>query len=95
VTNSPDESRGWKIAKGLGRRLASASPEAKSAGAGAVVAGGFGMSFGPHIGIAALGTAVSGAVVLPVAGAMVGAVAGYAVYVAIRDRRRRRNEAGG
>jgi hypothetical protein len=90
-----ESNKGWRIATGLGRRLASTSPEAKSAGAGAAVAGGLGMSVGPHIGIAALGTAVSGAVVLPVAGVVVGAVAGYATYVALRDRRRRRREADG
>lgn len=76
-----------QTAKALGGKLSNASPEVKSATAGGVALGGAGLATGAHVGIAALGTAVSGAVILPVAGAVVGALAGYTAFKMAKDRK--------
>lgn len=79
--------RAAQATKVLGAKFSAASPEAKSATAGGATLGGLGLLTGPHVGIAALGTAVSGAVLLPAAGVAVGALAGYSALKFVKDRK--------
>ena len=70
-----------------------ASGEAKATTAGAAAGGVVASTAGTHIGIAAFGTAVSGAALLPVAATVgVGAIAGYAVYKLAKDIKAKRSE---
>lgn len=70
------------IAKATGRVIKNSSPEAKATGIGAVVSGtGIAATgIGTHIGIAALGSAVSGVVVLPLIAAAFGGIGSYSLY---------------
>lgn len=76
-----------RATKALGVRANAASPEAKSATVGGAALGGVGLLTGSHVGIAALGTAVSGALLLPAAGVAVGALAGYSAFKFVKDRK--------
>ena len=88
--------RAAQLAKGItllagkaARTVKNSSPEAKAAGAGAV-ASGTGIAatgLGAHIGIAALGGAVSGVVVLPALAAAIGGIGGYALYKRHKEKR--------
>ena len=62
-----------------------AKPEVVGAALGSSVFTGIGAMVGPKVGIAALGTAFSGAVAVPVALCVVGAVFGYAAIKLAKD----------
>lgn len=75
--------RAWKVARA---RTQATSGETKATTAGAAAGGVVASTAGAHVGIAAFGTAVSGAALLPmVATVGVGAVAGYAAYKLYKD----------
>ena len=82
--------KGLKIARGLGRFVKSRSPEAKAAGGGAVALGSgvAATGVGTHIGVAAIGSAVSGGLIIPLAAAAFGAISGYALYKRHKEKRR-------
>lgn len=80
----------WGVIKSKAK---TASPETKSTAIGGLAGGAAATTAGAHVGIAAFGTAVSGAALLPVAVCVgVGAVAGYAGYKLIKDIKARRTE---
>ena len=82
--------RVWSSAKS---KTKNASGEAKATTAGAAAGGIVASTAGAKIGIAAFGTAVSGAALLPVvATAGVGAIAGYAAYKVFKDLKARRSQ---
>ncbi|MCE2931862.1 MAG: hypothetical protein LW833_02730 [Hyphomicrobiales bacterium] len=54
---------------------------------GATTLGSLGLAIGPKIGIAGFGGAISGAVILPMALATVGAITGYAAVKAYQARK--------
>lgn len=76
-----------RMARALGGKLKTASTETKAATAGGATLCGVGAVAGSHIGIAALGTAVSGLVVLAPAGVIVGALVGYSGVKLMKDWR--------
>ena len=82
--------RAWSAAKAKAR---AASGEAKATTAGAAAGGVVATTAGAKIGIAAFGTAVSGAALLPVVVMVgVGAVVGYAAYKGYTDVKARRSQ---
>ena len=82
--------RAWSAARS---KTQNASGEAKATTAGAVAGGVVASTAGAHIGIAALGTAVSGAALLPVVATVaVGSIAGYAAYKVFKDLKARRSQ---
>jgi threonine/homoserine/homoserine lactone efflux protein len=66
-----------KAAGSVGRAFMRSSSETKGAAAGSAALGGVGLAFGTHMGIAAAGTAISGAVVVPAVLAVAGVGAGF------------------
>jgi hypothetical protein len=75
----------------LTSKAKAASDETKSTAIGGLAGGAAATAAGTHVGIAAFGTAVSGAALLPVAVCVgVGAVAGYAGYKLYKDVKGRR-----
>jgi hypothetical protein len=82
--------RVWSVTKS---KTQNASGEAKATTAGAAAGGVVASAVGAKIGIAAFGTAVSGAAFLPVVVTVgVGAIAGYAACKAYKDLKARRSQ---
>ena len=83
-------SHAWSLARA---KTKGASGEAKATTVGAVGGGVVASTAGAHIGIAAFGTAVSGAALLPVVATVgVGAIAGYAAYKVYKDVQEKRSQ---
>ena len=80
--------RAWSAAK---TRALGASGETKATTAGAAAGGIAATTVGSHVGIAAFGTAVSGAALLPVVVTVgVGAIAGFAAFKLYQDVKTKR-----
>jgi hypothetical protein len=91
-TVSTSAEKAWSAAK---LKVHSASGEAKSTAVGGLAGGAAATTAGAHVGIAAFGTAVSGAALLPVVVCVgVGAVAGFAAFKLFKDVKGRASQPG-